>query len=447
MKKCASCTKDLPDAALHCVFCGAKQAPAPATAGGVAKTVMGHGSSEMIEQLRAHAAATAAKQPPPNLPSASPYAPARPSQGGHAPPGAPQSPAPPATMAPAPGSVAPTMFVPGGGGPPGGGYPPAAAPSGPLNAGPVPGRGYPQPPGPAPMQPLPALPIQPVVPIPAVIPPYLASRTSARAGRPLEPWKDSLRLMMFLWGGVLLLYFVTPLSIEPLKFQWDTIIDGEGTSKLEPLIIVATGLLSLLLAWIPMSPSPRGLIGGVLGLTGIVVPTLLALSKSNFSVDQAFVLIALVGTLVLIVGLLLRNEYRDSILPRLLVTFGVLAVLAPYVVPRHDRVLIIEIFKMIIEGPGKLKLVAALELAQLGVIVMALLAWLPSPSSGAAKVFAWLLILWPVVEMLTTLLLSEDIVAAITGSPSHALMTWAPLSSFFVLIGYGFASVLGKQLE
>ena len=51
VKKCASCTKDLPEAALHCVFCGAKQPPAPAVQPGLAKTAFGY-SNEMMEQLR-----------------------------------------------------------------------------------------------------------------------------------------------------------------------------------------------------------------------------------------------------------------------------------------------------------------------------------------------------------------------------------------------------------
>ena len=29
MKKCVSCAKDLPDTAMHCVFCGAKQPAVP----------------------------------------------------------------------------------------------------------------------------------------------------------------------------------------------------------------------------------------------------------------------------------------------------------------------------------------------------------------------------------------------------------------------------------
>ena len=54
MKKCASCTKDLPEAALHCVFCGAKQPPAPAVQPGLAKTAFGY-SNEMMEQLKSQA--------------------------------------------------------------------------------------------------------------------------------------------------------------------------------------------------------------------------------------------------------------------------------------------------------------------------------------------------------------------------------------------------------
>ena len=48
MKKCASCTKDLPDAALHCVFCGAKQPPAPAVQQGLAKTAFGYSANEVL---------------------------------------------------------------------------------------------------------------------------------------------------------------------------------------------------------------------------------------------------------------------------------------------------------------------------------------------------------------------------------------------------------------
>ncbi|MDQ3368266.1 MAG: hypothetical protein M3680_22810, partial [Myxococcota bacterium] len=121
MKKCASCTKDLPDAALHCVFCGAKQAPAPAVAGGMAKTVMGaYSASDMMEHLKQQQQGAA---PPGHLPPA-PRA-THPSQPPFQHPGQPPlqhqgyQPSPPAPLAPASAANAATMFVPGGGPPPG----------------------------------------------------------------------------------------------------------------------------------------------------------------------------------------------------------------------------------------------------------------------------------------------------------------------------------------
>lgn len=296
-------------------------------------------------------------------------------------------------------------------------------------------------PMPAPMLP-PQLP-----PLAKPIPPYLASKTAARAGRPLEPWKDSLRLMMFVWGGVLLLAFLTPTSTDPLRFMFHEIIDGEGTSKLYPLIIAAVGLLSIVLAAIPMSPSPRGLIAGLMGMSGIVTPILLALSKGDFNLQQALVLVGLVGTLLLIPGLLLRSEYRDSIMPRILVTLGAIAVLLPELIPQHDTLPLVAQFKQIIDAEGTGKIRAIIGLGPTVLAVCSLLVWLPAPSSAGAKVFAWLFILWPAVMQLSGLLLAGDIGAAVKGSPYAALMMWAPLSACYVLIGYGFATIFGKQLE
>ena len=54
VKKCASCSKDLPDSAQHCVFCGAKQ-QAPAPGPGQAKTVMGYQASDVIKQMQQQA--------------------------------------------------------------------------------------------------------------------------------------------------------------------------------------------------------------------------------------------------------------------------------------------------------------------------------------------------------------------------------------------------------
>ncbi|MBE7450718.1 MAG: hypothetical protein HS111_18025 [Kofleriaceae bacterium] len=62
MKKCTNCAKDLPDAALHCVFCGTKQPPAPA--GAQAKTVMGWQASDLLKDMQAKARSRSGVQMP-----------------------------------------------------------------------------------------------------------------------------------------------------------------------------------------------------------------------------------------------------------------------------------------------------------------------------------------------------------------------------------------------
>jgi hypothetical protein len=499
----------------------------------MAKTVMGHGSSEMIEQLKAQAAAAQARPAPSNLPAAAPYSSPQPRPpqpiGGPIPgqmgggptsggpmgrpvggpmPGMPNpmpgmpNPMPGGPMAggpmgggrpvggppvPTAGSVAPTMMVPSGGMPgfpsspsgPQGGFPPGpSGPQGGFQPGPSgPQGGFPPPPAPAPMpppQPAPPMgggypPAPQMAPRPhsPSTPPYVASRSSTTPGKPIEPWKDSLRLHMFVWGGILLLAFLTPTSIEPaLTFHWNTIIDGEGTAKLVPLLIAAAGLLSILLAAIPTSPPPRGLIAGFLGLTGILLPTLLGLSKGSFELPQILILVNLFGQLLLVPGLLLRNEYTHSILPRLLVTFGVLCILALYVVPVNDRIGIVELFDILADGNGKQKVFGIIFLLPPVLALASLLAWLPGSSSGAGKVFAWLWISLGAITLIAAVLINGELGEVIKGSPYTALMSWSADSvlgalgggrggampylggaAYFVLVGYGFATIIGKQLE
>jgi hypothetical protein len=288
-----------------------------------------------------------------------------------------------------------------------------------------------QPPGPMPM-PMPMA-------QPGNVPPYLAA-TAARSGRPIEPWKDTLRLMMFVWGGALLLVFATPLSIEPLTFHWDTILNSAGKAKLPPLIVAAVGLLSIVLALIPTSPAPRGFIAGTLGLAGIAIPYVLA------EVTAWKLLVPVAGTILLIPGLLVREEYRESILPRIMVTLGVIAVLLPVLLPENSQIPLVELFKQAIDTPGKAKVMPLLEVAYIVIIVLTLLAWLPAPASGGAKVFAWILLLWPAVVLLTGLVLGNEIVDAVTKTPGRVI-AWAAGTAYAVLVGYGYATVIGKKLE
>ncbi len=282
------------------------------------------------------------------------------------------------------------------------------------------------------------------------LPQYQATHsTPERAGRPIEPWKDALRIMMFIWGGVLILAFLTPTGLVPdLKFHFNTIIDGAGTQKLEPLVLVAVGLLSIVLAAIPMSSLPRGLIAGLMGLTGLLMPTILGLADGKDLVWQD--LVGLVGMIALIPALLLRHEYRESIMPRIMITVAVLMVLVPELVPVNEQIQLVDNFKAIIDAEGDGKIMPIIEVLKVLLVVATLLAWLPSPSSGASKLFAWLLIPYGALVTLTLLFLAlggDQFGALLELSPYAALMVWAPIASYLVLVGYGFATVLGKQLE
>jgi hypothetical protein len=477
VKKCASCTKDLPDAALHCVFCGAKQPPAPASPPATAKTVMGYGGQE-LDALRAQAAAqnaarsgTPSSSPMNPPPAAAPYsAPRAANPSGPPPMGGPQMPAPyapPAPLAPAAGANSPTMFVQGGSPGPG----PGPSKGGPMSSGPAQAGSFNVPPpsmqtlatAEANRLPMPsAQPMTPapIAPIPSASPPYLASQTAARAGRPIEPWKDTIRTMLFVWGGLLLLAFVAPLSTDPMIFNWDIIINGEGTQKLPPLIMAAVGLLSIVMAAIPLASSARGAIALLLGLTGIFVPMLIN------GMPPWQMLVASVGLVLLPMGLLARHEYRDAAMPRILITVGALCYLALWLVPAGDTIPLVALFTGLVDAPGAFKVVMILMALQVVLVVLSLLCWLPSPASGGAKPIAWMLILYPLVMFAAMLFLVGD-PSIISKSPATAL-AWVGGGgmgageeggggglfmgislgvAYLALTGFGGATVIGKSLE
>jgi hypothetical protein len=493
VKKCASCTKDLPDAALHCVFCGAKQPPAPAVQQGLAKTAFGYSANEMLDQIRQQGAPQArnAPQPPARaVPTPQPQPPQPPPPPGYnQPPYNPPRPAPMQPMPPAmqpmpqpPPQPGPRPPPPGPhfGGPQGGFVPhsPAAAPTMFVQSGPQPPQpamlqspgppgppGYGRPPSAASMQPTfvpppsqpptqispgPAQPQVPIMRIPVPQPqPYYGSQPGAHMSRPIEPWRDSIRLMMFVWGVALLVAFATPLRITPdLLFNWKLVLDGQGTARLPPLMLAAVGLLSVIVASIPMQQTPRGLIAALLGLAGIAVPIALV------GTPPWQALCSMIGALVLVPSLLVRHEYRHAALPRILVTVGALGILLPFLLPQGGAIPLVAVFKGLFDRPGLEKVQPALALGLIVIVVMSLLAWLPAPVSGGAKVWAWLVILWALIVHVTLLLVGGNLGDVVKASPSAALVPWIAGgaafslgSAYLALVGYGLASVLGKQLE
>jgi hypothetical protein len=327
----------------------------------------------------------------------------------------------------------------------------------PMGPGPGPSMGGPMRSGPTPSVPMP----HNVAPAPAASPPYLASQTHSRTGRPIEPWKDSLRFQMFVWGAALLAVFAVPIAIDPLLGYWTFVTDAPGTMKIQPLVMASVGLLGIVIASIPMSPAPRGLIAAILGFTGVFMPTILGLVEGAPFVWQT--LVPIVALLTLLPGLLVRAEYRDSILPRVLVTVGVLVTLVPYLIPGDSGLPLVNLFKALIDAPGEIKVIVGVQLAEIVVVVLCLLVWLPAPSTAMAKLFAWLLILWPLVVHVTTLLLDAGhIPDFLKESPNFALfgpvgpadqhavvmpIGWAVAASYATISTYGLATVFGKQLE
>ena len=436
VKKCASCSKDLPEAALHCVFCGAKQAPAPAVGPSVvAKTAFGYSANEVMQQLGQRPQPAPQSQPQPQPAPQPQYQRHPPSQ---------------QPLAPASSPHAATVMVSPGGGPPPQQYnqpynPPQQAYSPPQQPYAPPQQPYsppqqqyggPQPLGiHSPQQGTPQ-------PLPATPSPYLGAQTGAATARPLEPWRESLRLMMFVWGAVLLAAFATPLSTDPMAFNWDAILHADGTAKVAPLLWAGIGVLSIAFGLIPLAVLPRGLFAAVLGLAGIFVP--MALHPDSFS--EWKILVPLVGGLMLVPGLLVRNEYPHALLARVLVTIGVVCVLVPYLIPEGGQIPLVGIFKGLIEAPGKAKIQPIMQLGEIVLVVMCLLAWMPGPATAGAKVFAWAVILYPVLVFVVYMLVKGGIGDVVSKQPG-VLMAWAQPVSYAVLVGYGLATVFGKQLE
>jgi hypothetical protein len=184
----------------------------------------------------------------------------------------------------------------------------------------------------------------------------------------------------------------------------------------------------------------------VLALAGIAVPIALV------AVPPWQALAPMIGVLLLVPSLIVRSEYRDALVARLLVTAGVIGVLAPLLVPQGGAIPLVSVFKALIDLPGVQKVEPALALGFLVVVVISLLAWLPSPATGGAKFWAWMIILWSLVGHVTHLVLKGNVGDAVTGAPNATLVSWIAGggtigAAYLVLVGYGLACVIGKQLE
>ena len=87
-----------------------------------------------------------------------------------------------------------------------------------------------------------------------------------------EPWRESLKLMMIVWGLLVIAALATPLTLDPLAFSWNVLIHGEGSARIPFLVDAALGVLGVVVALLPMPTIARGTLAAMLGIAVIAVP-------------------------------------------------------------------------------------------------------------------------------------------------------------------------------
>jgi hypothetical protein len=274
-------------------------------------------------------------------------------------------------------------------------------------------------------------------------PPYLASETGRRASSPMEPWSESLKTLMLVFGVLLVACFVAPWRVQPgeTTFAW-SILSSEAAAamKVVPILFLATGVLAVLLGALPLASLARGFAAAGIGLAPIVY----------LSVAPAFDwrgLLGLIGAVTLVSGLLVRSQYTGAFIGRLMATIGAICVLLPLLIPVGGAVPIVGWFKAIGQAPVELKLATMVQLVPALIAVLSFLVWLPPPGRAAAHILAWILIAWPLVGALALWLLGGNLGAALKNSLDGILYMPLAAMAWSALTGYGVATVVGKQLE
>jgi hypothetical protein len=136
-------------------------------------------------------------------------------------------------------------------------------------------------------------------------------------------------------------------------------------------------------------------------------------------------------------------------LPRVLVTIGALATIAPFAMPIDDHVELVDSVQSLIDGKVNGVVVSTLALVLFAAV--ALLAWLPAPSSGGAKPIAWLVMAWPF--FMFALLFVDTLDFDLFSTAPASAIGWIAGSgtglgvAYFAILGYGAATLIGKQLE
>jgi hypothetical protein len=433
LKRCVSCQREIPEPSPQCVFCGSSQE--------LKRTLLGHAPADDRQRAASSSSSGPSYASGPSY-SSGPVA-SRPTSSGPMTP-SPNAPGPSYSsgpMASRPSSSGPMASRPSSSGPSG---PSGSTTPSPFSSEPMEPRYSSEPqlsyaPGPfgGPAVPPAAAPV-PVAPTWAVPSPAQPAWTPLAAYAPVEPWQDTLRVVCALFGLLLVALFLAPRSFDPLVFGW-AVLQGElSAAILAGVAVAAFGLLAAVLALLPASTAARALVAAVAG-TGAIVADAATWTELDWRL-----LAHAAGVLVAAAGLLIRSRYRTSMLARLATTAGVLAILAPTLVPVADQIPLLVTAKALGQASG-IQMVAPLLVLLVALIaVISLIAvWLPPTISAAGTALAWVLLVAPVAITAAPLFEHPELFGR---GPAAGYLPVTVMATR-ALGSYGLAALAGKLLE
>jgi len=268
----------------------------------------------------------------------------------------------------------------------------------------------------------------------------------------ISAWDESLTTQMLVFGVLLVACFVAPWAVggEKTIFAW-SIFSAEGApfaAKMGPILLAVTGVVSVALGALRLAPSVRAFAATAIGLSPLVFQLVTAKPFRWQAV------VAVIGSVCLVTGLIVRSRHCELMLGRILATVGVVAILALYLIPENDVMFVKALLDFVADAPGKAKVIPifgmgvgglALGLIPLLLTIACLLVWLPSTSKAGTPVLVWSVLFWPLIATLAALLVTEDIVATIKASLSTFL--YLPLSgaAWLALASFGIAGVVSQR--
>jgi hypothetical protein len=306
------------------------------------------------------------------------------------------------------------------------------------------------------MNPQPMQPMQPMGQQPSGgvrNPQLMAQQAMARRQyAPIEPWASSLRLVLLIFGGMLLVTFLAPWAVGGghTMFSW-TMMKAPGIgSKLWPIVIALCGLLAFVPALLEVDIGFRALGGAIAGTLLILLPFFFGGfgQPGGFALNKEWTAYAGgLGMVLASTGLLIRSQYRAAQLGRLLATIGAVLVLLTLLVPQHGHVPLVMAFKgLTAKGiPFKMKLVPVFAPIYLAILcVLALLVWLGPDTSAGAEIISWLFITFGSLWLFITMALGSF--KGIGHNPMAIYMLF-DIAGILALATYGYSTIAGKYLE